>query len=157
MVENAQGWASFRDPALEQGGGNRDSARLRQRTQDHTRKNIAPPAPSTSIHLATITNDGDEESMNIRKGIRAFTQGDMRLAEACFLEALHAKFDDDIAAAIIQASRLTPPSAAQAACNRIVQLQQKQKAGVNYLVGMAVAGTAVRYLLFRNLRSTTSC
>ena len=63
----------------------------------------------------------------MHKGIKAFLSGDWKIAEMCFLEALHVNLEDDVADAIVQASRLPTPAQAQAACKRIVTLQQKQK------------------------------
>eukprot|EP00050_Salpingoeca_kvevrii_P010294 m.7634 g.7634 ORF g.7634 m.7634 type:complete len:387 (-) comp2777_c0_seq1:246-1406(-) len=91
------------------------------------------------IHMSTVSVMPDHEELHVRLGQEQLSKGDYERAEQHFLRALHTNISDELMQEIVAASRNPDVKQAKQDCDQLIQAAQEDKAGVNYLLGWALA------------------
>lgn len=104
---------------------------------DPTGPSLDRAPASELIHCNTVTTNRDDIRRSVKRGVERLVAGQFVAAERDFLEALHTVVDEDMELAIIEASKL-PPDDAREAVGRLMELQQREKAGPQYLLALAL-------------------
>eukprot|EP00051_Salpingoeca_urceolata_P029839 m.7439 g.7439 ORF g.7439 m.7439 type:complete len:516 (+) comp2944_c0_seq1:297-1844(+) len=99
-----------------------------------------PEPPSmVALHSSLVSTELDNELVHVRLGQAYLEEGDFEKAEHCFLQALHPTIDESLARSLVDASKAKSTREAQEKCNLALQHAKESKAGVHYLLGLALS------------------
>eukprot|EP00041_Stephanoeca_diplocostata_P023435 m.576811 g.576811 ORF g.576811 m.576811 type:complete len:563 (-) comp22288_c0_seq1:396-2084(-) len=147
VAQNDAGWKKFcmDDGLSPESLEDRQQTAMQIQTKRHMGVTISkspglspPRAHESIVHSHTLSLSQEEGVDMLCKGVAALEDERFVDAEKYLLKALHSVMDQDTAEQIIAASRQPNPTEAQRQCNRIIDAHQKSKAGVHYLIGLAI-------------------